>query len=436
MARTAARRGNPRAAALALLEAVLQRHQALDEAIAAALDDGRMAPLDARDRAFARLLASTVLRRLGQLDEVIGRCLEKPLGKRLSRLRNTLRLGAAQVLFLQTPAHAAVDGTVGLLGAKSLFRGLVNAVLRRLVREGEGWLTGHDAARLNTPNWLWQDWCAAYGETTTRAIAAAHIAAPTIDISVKREASAWAQRLDAEVLPTGSLRRPLGGRIEELAGFDEGAWWVQDTAAALPANLLSAALQPGQAVVDLCAAPGGKTAQLALNHPVTALDLAADRLRTLAANLERLGLGAETVCADATRWRPAVAPAGVLLDAPCSATGTMRRHPDVAHLKRPVDVQRLADLQAGLLEAAVAMLAPGGVLVYCVCSLQPAEGPERIAALLENHPDLSRQSIEATEVGGLSELVTPQGDLRTLPCHLAELGGMDGFYAVRLRRQG
>ena len=375
------------------------------------------------------------MRRLGQLDEVIGRCLERPLGKRLSRLRNALRLGAAQILLLQTPPHAAVDGTVNLLGAKSPFRGLVNAVLRRLAREGEDWLANQDAARLNTPNWLWQSWRAAYGDTVARAIAAAHLADPTIDISVKRDGATWARRLKAEVMPTGSLRRPLGGRVEELPGFDEGTWWVQDMAAALPAKLLSAALQPGQPVVDLCAAPGGKTAQLALSHPVTALDLAADRLQVLSANLERLGLRADTVCADATTWRPTEAPAGVLLDAPCSATGTIRRHPDVAHLKRPLDTTRLAELQAALLDAAAAMLAPGGVLVYCVCSLQPVEGPERIAALLESHPELSRLSIEPAEVGGLAELVTPQGDLRTLPCHLAEQGGMDGFYAARLRRK-
>ncbi len=429
-------RPDSRAAALALLEAVLQRHQALDDAITVALaKGGHLARLEGRDRAFARLLASTVLRRLGQLDEVIGRCLERPLGKRLSRLRNTLRLGAAQILFLHTPPHAAVDGTVRLLGAKSPFRGLVNAVLRRLAREGEGWLAKQDPGRLNTPNWLWQDWCAAYGESTARAIAVAHLAVPTLDISVKQDAADWAERLQAEVLPGGSLRRPLGGRIEDLAGFDEGAWWIQDAAAALPAKLLAAALQPGQAVVDLCAAPGGKTAQLALSQAVTAVDLAAERLQILAANLERLGLRAEAVCADASVWRPAAAPAGVLLDAPCSATGTLRRHPDVAHLKRPIDIARLSELQSRLLEAAAAMLGPGGVLVYCVCSLQPAEGPELIAALLGNHPEFSRQPIEATEVGGLAELISPEGDLRTLPCHLAEQGGMDGFYAARLRRK-
>ncbi len=426
-----------RAAALALLEAVLERHQALDDAVASALEDGgRLARLEARDRAFARLLASTVLRHLGQLDEVIGRCLERPLGQRLSRLRNTLRLGAAQILLLDTPAHAAVDGTVRLLGAKSPFRGLVNAVLRRLVREGEGLLADLDGARLNTPKWLWQSWCAAYGEATARAIASAHLADPTLDISVKHDAAGWARRLDAVVLPGGSLRRALGGRIEELPGFNEGAWWVQDAAAALPAKLLTAVLEPGQAVVDLCAAPGGKTAQLALSQAVTAVDLAAKRLETLAANLQRLGLEAQTVAADVAAWQPAETPAGVLLDAPCSATGTMRRHPDVAHLKRPGDVVRLAGLQARLLEAAVAMLGPGGVLVYCVCSLQPAEGPERVAALLADHPELQRQPIAAAEVAGLSELISPEGDLRTLPCHLAEQGGLDGFYAARLRRQG
>ncbi len=422
-----------RALALDLLDAVLGGGQPLDDAFAGHRDATR---LEARDRAFARLIAATTLRRLGQIDAAIAQCLARPLPARAGAARHVLRLGACQLLFLGTPPHAAVDSAVALAGthAPRPFKGLVNAVLRRLAREGRAIVAGQDAARLNTPGWLWESWRAAYGEGAGRAIAEAHLAEPPLDITVKADAAHWAARLEATVLPTGTLRRAAGGAVDEIEGYGEGAWWVQDAAAALPVRLLGEVA--GETVLDLCAAPGGKTAQLAAaGARVIALDRE-PRLERLAGNLARLGLDAELVAADAAAWRPS-RPAGfVMLDAPCTATGAIRRHPDIARIKTPADVARLAAVQDRLLDAAAAMLAPGGTLVFCTCSLQPEEGPERIAALLARDSRLARAAVVPDEVSGLGELVTADGDLRTLPCHLADLGGLDGFYAARLRRTG
>ena len=421
-----------RACALDVLDTVLGDKRPLDDALA---DHAGLARLEARDRAFARLLVSTTLRRLGQIDALIAHCLDKPLSAKAAHVRQILRLGACQLAFLGTPPHAAVDGAVSLVGSNRAYKGLVNAVLRRLAREGAGLTAKHDAPRLDTPGWLWESWRSAYGEATARAIAEAHLAEPPLDITVKRDADGWARRLDARVLPTGTLRRALGGAVEDLDGYAEGGWWVQDAAAALPARLLGDVA--GETVIELCAAPGGKTAQLATaGAHVVAVDRSARRLDRLRQNLARLGLAAETIAADATCWRPRAPARFVLLDAPCSATGAIRRHPDIPHLKTAADVARLAALQDRLLDAAYPMLAPGGTLVWCVCSLEPEEGPERIAALLERAPGLERVAITAGEIGGLSELVTAAGDVRTLPCHLADRGGLDGFFVARLRRTG
>ncbi len=418
---------NARAVALDLLQAVLRHGKPLDDALAA---HPALARLDPRDRGFARMLAATCLRRLGEIDQAILPLLATPLPAKASAVADALRLGACQLLFLGTPAHAAVSETVELvagLGVLAGYKGLANAVLRRLDRERpatDPWQ--------NVPSWLAESWTAAYGETTARAIAAAHLVEAPLDLSVKGDAESWAERLGAEILPTGSLRlRDSAGAVEALPGFAEGGWWVQDAAAALPAKLLG---KPPH-VIDLCAAPGGKTAELAAaGIAVTAVDRSPQRLRRLKANLDRLGLAAAIVEADASRWRPDVLAEAVLLDAPCSASGTIRRHPDLPWLKSPEDLPKLTALQDRLLDNAVAMTKPGGVIVYAVCSLQPEEGPGRIAALLARGAPVARIPIEAPEIGGLAELLTPEGELRSLPCHLAERGGMDGFYACRLRR--
>ncbi len=423
-----------RQAAFEILGEVLDRGRPLDQAIANHESFPRLEP---RDRAFARNLLATTLRRLGQIDSVIGRFLSHELPSRGRPVLHALRLGGAQLLFLGTPPHAAVDGSVRLAESRALasYKGLINAVLRRVSREGPGFIAEQDPARLNTPDWLWRSWSRAYGGATARAIAEAHLAEPPLDLSAHAEPERWAEALGGSVLPTGSVRRPaeLGGAVEGLPGYAEGAWWVQDAAAALPARLLGDVA--GWSVIDLCAAPGGKTMQLAAaGARVTALDRSRQRLERVAANLARLRLSAELVAADAASWRPAVLAEAVLLDAPCSATGTIRRHPDLPWLKRPEEVAALAATQDRLLRAAAQMVKPGGLLVYCVCSLEPEEGAPRVAALLDRSP-VRLEPLRPGEIPGLpQEAITPEGALRTLPSHWAALGGWDGFYAARLRR--
>jgi 16S rRNA (cytosine967-C5)-methyltransferase len=421
-----------RAAAHKLLVQVLDRGQLFADAWATALSEGgALRGLPPRDRAFVRLLTGTVLRRLGQLDDAIGKCLSRPLNRNGRPALNILRLAAAQMLFLDTPPHAAVDGAVRQARRRPHLKGLVNAVARRLAREGSAIVADQDAAALNCPDWLSRSWSDCYGEETARRIIEACLIEPALDLSLKTggNRAEWQQKLSAQELPTGSLRRAAGGRIEDLPGYDEGMWWIQDAAAALPAQLLGDI--GGHEVIDLCAAPGGKTAQLAdKGGKVTAVDASEARLERLQDNLLRLRLTVNTVCADAARWRPAKRVPFILLDAPCSSTGTVRRHPDIWHLKKPADVASMAALQTDLLNAAVDMLAPGGTLIYCTCSLQPEEGPARIAQLLAENASVSRLPIGAQEVGGQQEFITSDGDIRTLP---QQMGGIDGFFISRLR---
>ena len=421
-----------RARALAMLGRILGRGATLTEVEA---DDTRFAGLSPRDRAYTRLLVTTTLRRCGQIDQVITACLSNPLGPERAVLTNWLRRGAVQLLFRDPPPYAAMDSMVALARSRRLaaFTGLTNAVLRRIDRERAALLDDRLAPRLNTPDWLWESWCAAYGEPVTQAIAGAHLAEPPLDLTPREPAADLTQLLPCQRLPTGSWRRPTGGRIEDLPGFDTGAWWIQDAAAALPARMLGDIA--GREVLDLCAAPGGKTAQLAAaGATVTALDRDPARLRRVADNLARLRLSATLVAADVTTYTPAQPPAAILLDAPCTATGTIRRHPDILHRRTEPHLTAALATQGDLLRAAAAMLPSGGILVYAVCSLQPEEGPEQIAGLLAADKSLSRVPVTAAEIGTIPKTVTSQGELRTLPCHLAELGGIDGFYACRLRR--
>jgi len=426
-----------RQTALALLETVLSKRHAFDESFARAVE-----PLAPQDRGFVRQLCATVMRRLGQIDDLIDGCLQKPLPPAMPAPRDILRLGVAQLLFLNTPAHAAIDTSVTLADSHddkrvAAFKGVINAVLRRLSQEGAAKRARQDGPRLNTPKWLWDSWAKAYGGQQARQIAEIHLREPPLDLTLNPalDRKQWAQKLGGQVLPTGTIRITAGGRIEDLAGYNDGAWWVQDAAAALPARLLGDIA--GKTVIDLCAAPGGKTAQLAAaGASVIAVDRAPPRVKTLNVNLRRLRLQAEVVTADGATWKPPAPADALLLDAPCSATGTIRRHPDVALLKTERDVTSVKPVQAELLKNAARMLKPGGVLIYCVCSLQPEEGPQQIAAFLKANQGFDRRPLTPDEVGGLAELITPDGDLRTLPLHLAEQGGMDGFFAARLVKGG
>jgi 16S rRNA (cytosine967-C5)-methyltransferase len=423
-----------RALALDATEAVLSHHRPLD----AAFETHPALPaLADRDRAFAFNLASTVLRRLGQIDALIDVCLARRLPDRLASVRNLLRLGVAQLVFLRTPAHAAVHTTVDLARRRRAgsHASLINAVLRRLANEGAQLANAQDTARLNTPDWLWHSWTAAYGEAEARSIAQVHLAEPPLDLTVRSEADLHRviDALQARPLPTGTLRLWHAGPIAELPGYDDGAWWVQDAAAALPAKLLGDVR--GRRVLDLCASPGGKTAQLAAaGAHVVAVDRSPKRVRRLEDNLRRLGLQAETVVADVATWRPPAPADRILLDVPCSATGTIRRHPDIMRLKTAAKIPELAKLQARLLAAAAEMLAPDGILVYCACSLQPEEGAQVVDSLITEGLPLQRAPLGASESRGFEQFLTSAGDLRTLPCQMADCGGLDGFYAARLRR--
>jgi len=408
-----------RATAFALLSAVLDRHRPLEDALDA------LPTLAPRDRAAGHRLAAAVLRRMGSLDAVL-----EPLLARAppDPVRHVLRLGAAGLLLLGTPAHAAVATAVALARAQKLaaFAGLVNAVLRRVAAAGPAALLGLDGPRLDTPAWLWSAWGA-----DARAIAEAHQTEAPLDLSLASDATAPAGGM---LLPTGSWRYPAGTRVAELSGFAEGGFWVQDAAAALPARLLGAT--PGLHVADLCAAPGGKTAQLAAaGAVVTAVERDGARIARLRDNLARLRLPATFVTADAVTWRPEEEFEAVLLDAPCSATGTIRRHPDVPHLKRARDIVALSARQDALLDAACALLRPDGRLVYAVCSLQPQEGAERVAAALQRLP-LHADPVTPDELSGLVEAIAPDGSVRTTPALWPERGGMDGFFIARMRRHG
>lgn len=421
-----------RRVALDILVACLDKGQPLDDVL------GRhqgFAALDPRDRAFVRLLLATTLRRLGEIDEVLGALIERPLEGANAAGRQVMRLGAAQLLFLGTPPHAAVDTSVRLVVDAGLphLKGLANAVLRRISRDGPALLGDRDPARLNTPQWLWESWVESYGEDKTRAIAAAHLIEAPLDLTPRSDAAFWAGRLEGEVLPTGTIRREPGGNITELPGFAEGAWWVQDAAATLPVRLLGDVA--GKRVADLCAAPGGKTLQLAAaGAEVTAVDISARRMTRVGENLARAGLSAKLVTADAGKWVTDDTFDAILLDAPCSGTGTLRRHPDIAWLKDEQDVGRLTLTQDRLLVRAADLLKPGGTLVYAVCSLQDDEGPARLEALLGRDQRLRRLPVQAAELPGLGEAITAAGDVRTLPSMWAERGGMDGFYIARLQK--
>jgi 16S rRNA (cytosine967-C5)-methyltransferase len=453
-----------RRAAAELLVAVLERGRALDLALA---ETESFAQLQGRDRAFARAIATAALRRLGRIDAVLAHFLDRPLPETAGLARALLRTGAAQVLVLQTPAHAAVSETVDVANAARAarpFAKLLNAVLRKVAREGLA-LFAQMPAQADLPAWLTARWRAAYGEQIAMQIAGALGEEPPLDLTVKESPEAWAEKLGAIMLPTGSLRTPsprgerVGGRgepprqapesadlsppltpfplpsrgVESLPGYAEGAWWVQDAAAALPARLLGDVR--GKAVLDLCAAPGGKTLQLAAaGARVTALDSAPERLDLVRQNLARTGLAADIVCTDALAYRAPAPFDAVLLDAPCTATGTLRRHPDIAWLRRPDDVRKLAALQTKLLASAASLLKPGGVLVYAVCSLEPEEGPAIVESALRAGA-WNRAPLQAEELPGAADFITPEGDLRTLPAHWPELGGLDGFYVARLIRR-
>nr|WP_245280096.1 RsmB/NOP family class I SAM-dependent RNA methyltransferase [Hyphomicrobium sp. 99] len=421
--------------AVSALFSVLIEHRPFDDVFATVSAGRDLAP---RDRAFARLIATTALRNRGALQAVLSTYIAKPLPEHIGRLDEILLAAAAQLLLLQTPPHAAISLAVDQCHADTngkRFANLVNAVLRRLSETGQGRLESLDNVALTFPDWLLSRWSKTYGAAEARQIARASLVEPALDLTVKSDPELWAERIGAIVLPTGSLRCAQAGRVEELPGYSVGAWWVQDAAAALPVKLLGDVA--GLSVLDLCAAPGGKTAQLAAaGAEVTAVDKSAGRLSRLRDNLTRLGLSANTVVSDALTFTSETQFDAILLDSPCTSTGTIRRHPDILYLKRPEDVAALAALQSKLLDRAADLLKPGGTLVYCTCSLEPEEGEAQVDAFLARHTNFARRPIMLDEATIPMPWRTRDGDLRTVPSHFADLPeglrGLDGFYAASL----
>lgn len=428
-----------------VLEAVLQDGATIDDAFDRARRKTR-GKWEARDVAHAKLIILTTLRGLGQIDALINRYLtRKPSGKGRASL-TLLRLGAAQMMFLETPPHAAVSTVLSVADKRRLqgFKGLLNAVLRKLAGSLPNALRTQDAARLNTPDWLWDRCETAFGPSETRRIMESHGAEAPLDITLKDPGeTTWVDRLKGDRLPTGSLRLWNAGDVPQLPGFKSGDWWVQDAAAALPGRVLMAGMEgteAGKKVADLCAAPGGKTAQLAAaGMSVTAVEISGNRMKRLKENLSRLNLNADMVEADVLNWAPDDPFDAVLLDAPCSATGTIRRHPDLPWRKEGWDLGALTVLQTNLLVRAMDFVKPNGIVVYATCSLLPDEGEKIVSGAQAKGAPFDIDPIDTEEVPGLAESITAEGFVRTFPYQWRgrngpRRGGLDGFFIARLRR--
>ena len=429
-----------RSAAAKLLAAVLDRKTSLDGMLDADHGNPAYRALNDADRALVRAILNTALRHLPRIDAAISSLLQTPLPEGARALKHVLTVAAAQILYLDVPDHSAVDLAVEQANAdprNRRFASLVNALLRRMSREKADIL-----ARLEEvaamPDWFFQRLVKAYGAEAAEAIAKAQLTPAAIDLTVKSDPQGWAERLNGVVLPTGSVRLALfDGAVSALPGFEEGEWWVQDAAASIPARLFGDLT--GKRAADLCAAPGGKTAQLVLaGADVTALDMSASRLKRLARNLERLNLSATMLEGNAGDFRSEALFDAILLDAPCSSTGTTRRHPDVLWVKDAADIAKLAGVQERLLRHALTLVKPGGLVVFSNCSLDPLEGEEVVARVLADTPDVERVGVDPASLPGLEAAITPQGDIRTtpamLPLETPFSGGLDGFYAAVLKR--
>lgn len=425
-----------RKTALIIMGSILNAQQPMDTVMEINPD---FKNLDMRDRGFVRMLVTTTLRRLGEIDAIIKKTQDKPDQALQPVLKNILRLGVAQIMFLDVPDHAAVDTSVRLSESQGLakFKGLVNGILRNVTRHYQEWSQDYDPARINIPDWLFEKWEEDYGHEEALNIAQASLREAPLDLSIKNpeRADQIAETLNGEKMWNGTVRIQSSGQIQDLAGYQDGTWWVQNISASLPVLFFGDVAN--REVIDLCAAPGGKTAQLASRGAyVQSLDRSARRLNRFMENMKRLRLDANVtpISADASVWHSKNQVDAVLLDAPCTATGTLRRNPDILHLKSELDVTKMMKVQHKLIRNAASMVKPGGMLIYCTCSLQKEEGEDQIDWFLNSTSEFRRVPINPEEVGGQTYLLNNQGDMRILPHMMEEQGGMDGFFIARLVR--
>lgn len=430
-----------RQAAAKLLAAVVDARTSLDGLTDEEHGHPAYRALEGRDRALVRAILISALRFRGTIAAAITAQLDRPLPGNALTLNHVLHVAAAQILFLDVPDRAAVDLAVEQAKADPRtrrFDGLVNGVLRSIGRRKDAILAKSDAP--DAPDWFVSRLNEAYGEDRAKAILAAHRTEAPVDFTVKNDPQGWAERLGGIVLPTGTVRVPRPeGAISGLPGYAEGSWWVQDAAATLPALIMGDV--SGLRVADLCAAPGGKTAQLIqAGAQVTAFDISRSRLKRLWTNLERLDLQAEVIEADISSFAPTELFDAVLLDAPCSSTGTVRRHPDVLWTKSPEEIAKLASVQLRLLGAAIRLVKPGGRIIFSNCSLDPIEGESLVDQALADHPELALDPIKPGEFPALDPYLSARGTVRTTPADLPHdnpaLAGMDGFFAARLHLRG
>lgn len=424
----------PRHIAVEMLQEILTKKVFFSEVKLSRTD------LSSQDSAFINMLVLTTLRHLVFIKKTLKKFVKKKLPANVAFGEYALYAATAEILYLNTPDYAVINSYVEIIkkATDKYVAGFANAVLRNLCKQKDE-LKNEDNGEFFPPEFfriLNQD----YGKKTIQKIQNASAAEPDLDLSAKNNPEIWAEKLGATLLPGGTIRLKNSGKITDLEGYEQGEWWVQDFAAALAAKTLGDI--KGKRVLDLCAAPGGKTAQLlSRGAEVTALDISEPRLKTLRENLQRLNFSADIVCADALDYLKNFAQApydAILLDAPCSATGTIRRHPELVHIKNLKDVGKLAALQKEFLELAGKALRPGGILVYCTCSITKAEGENRIKEFLEAHPEFRLKPIEATEIAqdkSLSEIISEEGFIRTLPQHLAAFGGSDAFFVARLQKE-
>lgn len=424
-----------RRAALEILQRIFERGNPFDEALASS---GTARMLEDRDRGFASAIAYSVLRHKGEIDAIVASFMSRPLPRKSGSTALVLSIGVAQLLFMDVAPHAAIDLSVRLARLDrggTHFTGLINAVLRKVAADGKSKLLNFDSARLNLPEWLWERWVRSYGEPVVRRIAGVHALEAPIDVTVASDAAGWAKRLNGTLLPTGSIRLSKGaGPVDQLPGFVEGGWWVQDVAATLPALLCGNVR--GKKVLDLCAAPGGKTMQFcAAGARVTAVDVSELRLERVHENLQRQKFTAEVLARDVLALDYVEEFDVVLLDAPCSATGTIRRHPELPYIRDEKQVTSLAKLQTRMLRKAATYVMPGGLLIYCSCSLEPEEGELQIEGFLSRNPDFQVVPVVPSESGIDPQFSTAKGYLRTLPAMaIGSDKGLDGFFAARLQK--